>query len=135
MDRSRLRRVAAQQVAEVKSLPGRSPEVVDKVAQSLRMAAMSARRSRTFIGARDRGRLARKDAPAAIAATARKLACLTCTLVARGEECVERGIEACEQRRVDRTVSNLGRRARQLGCQLVRMPEDTDGTVGAELMA
>ena len=54
-----------------KSLPGRSPKVVNKVAQSLRMAAMSARRSQTFIGARHRGRLARKGAPVAITATAR----------------------------------------------------------------
>ena len=45
---------------------------------------------------------------------------------------MERGIEACEQRRVDRTVSNLGRRAKQLGYELVRMPEETDRTIRAE---
>ncbi len=99
------------------------------------MAALTARKSQTFIGARHRGRLVRKDAQVAITATARELACLTCTPVTRGEECVERGIEACEQRRVDRTVSNLGRRAKRLGCQLVRMPEETDRTIGAESMA
>ena len=99
------------------------------------MAAIPAHRSRTFVGAGRRGRLARKDAPAAIAAAVRELACLTCTLAARGEECAERGIEACERRRVDRTVSSPGRSARQLGCQPVRMPEDTDGTVGAGSMA
>ena len=64
--------------------------MVDNVAQALRMAAVSARRCQTFIGARHRGRLARKDAPVAIAATARELACLIHTLVTRGEECVER---------------------------------------------
>ena len=85
--------------------------------------------------ARHRGRLARKDAPVAITATARELACLIYTLITRGEEYVERGIEAHEQRRVDRTVSNLGRRAKQLGYQLVRMPEDTDETPGAQSMA
>ena len=56
-----------------------------------------------------RGRLARKDAPVAITATARELACLIYTLITRGEEYVERGIEACEQRRVDRTVQPLCR--------------------------
>ena len=69
-----------------RSLPGRSPKVVNRVAQALRMAAMSARRSQTFIGARHRARLARKDAPVAITATARELAVLGCTMVTRGEE-------------------------------------------------
>lgn len=36
---------------------------------------------------------------------------------------------------VDGTVSNLGRRAKQLGCQLVRMSEGTDGSIGAESLA
>ena len=106
-----------------KALPGRSPKVVNRVAQALRMAAMTARRSQTFIGARHRARLARKDAPVAITATARELAVLVYTLVTRGEEYVERGIEAYEQRRISRTVTNLERRARRLGYQLVR----TDG--------
>ena len=118
-----------------KALPGRAPKVVNKVAQSLRMAAMTARRSQTFIGARHRGRLARKDAPVAITATARELACLIYTLVTRGEEYVERGIETYEQRRVNRTVSNLGRRARQLGYQLVKVVEDAGVANPAESMA
>ena len=118
-----------------KPLPGCSPKVANKVAQALRMAAMSARRSQTFIGARHRGRLARKDAPVAITATARELACLTCTLVTHGEEYVERGIETYERRRADRTVSNLGRRAKQLGYQLARMPEDPDSESAAASMA
>ena len=46
-----------------KPLPGRTPKAVNPVGQALRMAALSARRSQTFIGARHRGRLARKDSP------------------------------------------------------------------------
>ena len=115
-----------------KALPGRSPRVINKAAQSLRMAALNARCSQTFIGARHRARLARKDAPVAINATARELACLIYTMVTRGEEYVERGMDAYEQRRVNRTVSNLGRRARQFGYQLVRIVEDPDGGNGAE---
>ncbi len=118
-----------------KPLPGRSPKVINKAAQSLRMAALNARRSQTFIGARHRARLARKDAPVAINATARELACLVYTLVTRGEEYVERGMETYEQRRVNRTVSNLGRRARQLGYQLVKVVETPDVKIGAEAMA
>ncbi len=118
-----------------KALPGRAPKVVNKVAQSLRMAALTARRSQTFIGARHRGRLARKDAPVAITATARELACLIYTLVTRGEENVERGIDTYEQRRINRTVSNLGQRAKRLGYRLVKVAENTDVTNGSESMA
>ncbi len=67
-----------------RALPGRSPKVASRVAQALRMAAMSARRSQTFIGVRHRARPARKDSPVAVTAPARELACLACTMVTRG---------------------------------------------------
>ena len=56
-----------------KPLPGRAPKVVNPVGQALRMAAMAARRSQTFIGAKHRARLARKDKAVAITATAREI--------------------------------------------------------------
>ncbi len=118
-----------------RALPGRPPKVASRVAQALRMAAMSARRSQTFIGARHRARLARKDAPVAVTATAREPACLACTMVTRGEEHLERGMEEYGRRRVNRTFSNLGRRARQLGCQLVKSPESPGSVNGVESMA
>lgn len=46
-----------------------------------------------------------------------------------------RGIETFERRRVDRTVSNLGRRAKQCGDQLVRMQKNSASENGAESMA
>ena len=49
-----------------KPLPGRAHKVVNPVAQALRMAAMTARSSQTFIGVKHRARLARKDKPVAI---------------------------------------------------------------------
>ena len=107
-----------------KSLPGRAHKAVNPVGQALRMAAMSARRSQTFIGARHRARLARKDAPVAITATARELACLIYTMVTRGEAYVEKGMEAYEKRRVDRTLANLRRKARTLGYQLIQPAGD-----------
>ena len=109
-----------------KPLPGRSHKVVNPVGQALRMAAMSARRSQTFIGAKHRARLARKDAPVAITATARELACLIYLMVTRGEAYVEKGMEAYEKRRMDRTISNLHRKARALGYQLVQPVEGQD---------
>ena len=107
-----------------KPLPGRAHKAVNPVGQALRMAAMSARRSQTFIGARHRARLARKDAPVAITATARELACLIYTMVTRGEAYVEKGMEAYEKRRVDRTLANLRRKARTLGYQLIQPAGD-----------
>ena len=59
-----------------KPLPGRAPKVVNRTGQALRMAAMAAHSSQTFIGAKHRARLARMDTAVAITATARELACL-----------------------------------------------------------
>ena len=77
-----------------KHLPGKSPKAINPVGQALKMAAMAARRSQTFIGAKHRARLARMDTPVAITSTARELACLIYLMVTRGEEYVEKGIDA-----------------------------------------
>ena len=109
-----------------KPLPGRAHKAVNPVGQALRMAAMTARRSQTFIGARHRARLARKDAPVAITATARELACLIYLMVTRGEDYVEKGIDTYEKRRINRTFTHLKRKARQLGFQLVQTVENAE---------
>ena len=102
-----------------KNLPGKSPKAVNPVGQALRMAAMAARRSETFIGAKHRARLARMDTPVAIKATARELACLVYLMVTEGQEYVEQGIGAYEKRRLNRKFAHLDRQARKLGLQLV----------------
>ena len=66
-----------------KNLPGKSPKAVNPVGQALRKAAMAARRSETFIGAKHRARFARMDTPVAIKATARELACLIYLMVTK----------------------------------------------------
>ena len=53
----------------------------------------------------------------AISATACEPGCLIYTLNTRRKEYVERGIEASERYFADSAVSNLGRRAKQLGYQ------------------
>ncbi len=70
---------------------------------------MPARRSQTFIGARHRARLARKDTPVAI--TARELACLIYVMVTRGEAYVEKGMDPYEKQAHRPTLSNLHRDA------------------------
>ena len=89
------------------------------VGQALRMAAMAARRSQTFIGAKHRARLARMDTPVAIKATARELACLVYLMVTEGQEYVEQGIDAYEKRRLNRKFAHLDRQAQKLGFQLI----------------
>ena len=118
-----------------KPLPGRAHKAVNPVGQALRMAAMSARRSQTFIGAKHRARLARKDAPVAITATARELACLIYLMVTRGEQYVEKGMQAYEKRRIDRTLANLRRKARTLGYQLIHPADDKKAPNGDMAMA
>ena len=102
-----------------KNLPGKPPKAANPVGQALRMAAMAARRSETFIGAKHRARLARMDTPVAIKATARDLACLVYLMVTEGQEYVEQGIGAYEKRRLNRKFSHLDRQAQKLGFQLV----------------
>jgi transposase len=103
-----------------KSIPGRTPSTVNRVGQALRVAASTARHSRSFIGAAHRARLARLDKPRAIKATAHQLARLIYAMLTRGEEYVERGIEHYEAVRRDRQVRALHRRANQLGFDLVQ---------------
>ena len=118
-----------------KPLPGRTHKVVNPVGQALRMAAMSARRSQTFIGAKHRARLARMDTPVAITATARELACLIYLIVTRGEQYVEKGMQAYEKRRIDRSLANLQRKARTLGYQLIHPDHDMQAANADSAMA
>ena len=103
--------------------PSKSPKAVNPVGQALRMAAMAARRSETFIGAKHRARLAQMDTPVAIKATAHDLACLVYLMVTEGQEYVEQGIDAYEKRRLSRKFAHLDRQARKLGLQLVPAPQ------------
>ena len=109
-----------------KNLPGKPPKVTNPVGQALRVAAMAARRSETFIGAKHRARLARMDTPVAIKATARDLACLVYLMVTEGQEYVEQGIDAYEKRRLNRKFAHLDRQARKLGLQLVPAPQNDE---------
>ena len=111
-----------------KPLPGRSHKAVNRVGQALRMSAMSARNSQTFIGAKHRARLARMDTAIAITATARELACLIYLMVTQGEEYVEKGMEAYEERRQNRRYSRLDRQAQRLGYKLVRLNNSDEET-------
>ena len=114
-----------------KPLPGHRPKVVNRVGQALRMAAVSARSSQTFIGAKHRSRLARMDASVAVVATARELACLIYLMVTRGQQYLEQGMEVYESRRLDRKFSSIRRQAQKLGFQLVEVGDNNKNMIAA----
>lgn len=108
-----------------RELGGRSPKRVNAVGQALRLAAVTARSNKTFIGASHRARLMRLDKGRAIKATAHQLARLIYAMVTRGEAYVERGIESFEQERRERRIRALKRNARALGFELEEKHEKT----------
>ena len=90
----------------------------NRAAAALRVAAQSLERSRTAMGAYFRRMKARLGAPAAITATAHKLARLIYALLRHGNAYVDIGQEAFERQHHERMFKSLTRRARQFGYAL-----------------
>lgn len=91
----------------------------NRLAQALRLAAVSLRTSQSALGAYYRRLCGRLDKPKAVTATAHKLARLIYTLLTHGTEYHDRGQEAYEARYRERTLHHLRRRAQAMGFQLV----------------
>lgn len=102
-----------------KRLKGGASRRSNRVGQALRMAATTARRDHSVIGAAHRRRLARMDTAKAIKATAHQLARLVYHMLTRGEEYVARDIAAWEEERRARMITNLQRQAKRLDLTLV----------------
>ena len=95
-----------------KRLGGPSARQTNRVGQALRMAASTARNSKTTIGAAHRRRLARMD-------SAHQLARLIYAMLTRGEQYVERDLATMETERRDCQIKNLQRQARHFDLALV----------------
>ena len=103
-----------------KKLPGRSKQrSANRVGQALLRCAVNARNSKTFIGAGHRARLRRLDKPRAVKATAHHLARLIYAMLTKGEEYVERGMQAHDEVRKQRELKALTSRAETHGYTLV----------------
>lgn len=102
-----------------KPLPGRTPRIVNRLGQALRMAATQARHNDSYIGAAHRARLARMEKAKAIKATAHQLARLVYAMLTRGEAYLERGVEAFETEHRGRQLRTLQHRAQKFGLILV----------------
>ena len=92
----------------------------NRVAHALRMAAESLHDSDSYLGARYRslrGRL--RHGLKAVKAMARYLACLVYRMLTKGEAWVDRGAAHFEQKRQERELHYLQRRAATMGMQVV----------------
>jgi transposase len=94
----------------------------NRVAAALRLAAAGLHHSQTALGAYLRRMKRNKGGPAAITATAHKLARLVYRVLKHGWTYVDRGVQWYEKQFQDRLLKSLTRKASQLGFQLVPAP-------------
>jgi hypothetical protein len=102
-----------------KVLSSRTKPSNNRVAQALRMAAVSLYRSKTAIGAFFRRMRSRLGAPKAVTAAAHKLARILYRMLASGTNYREVGENYYEQQYQERSVASLTRRAKEFGYILV----------------
>jgi len=91
----------------------------NRAAAAFRQAAVSVERSESELGAYYRRMKARKGPAQAVTATAHKIARIYYHLLKTGEEYVDGGAQAYEEKYRERVVSHLKKRARGLGYELV----------------
>jgi transposase len=108
-----------RRVSGGKVLSSRTQASRNRAAQAFRQAAVSVARSKSELGAYYRRMQARKGPGAAITATAHKLARLYYSLVKHGEEYDEERAQADQKMQRERMVTNLRKRAKGLGYELV----------------
>jgi transposase len=102
-----------------KRLSGRRRRATNRVANHLRLAAVTVGRTNTAIGAFYRRMAARLGKAKAVVATAHKLARVIYRLLADGVNFQDAGADAYEQRYKTRVELNLKRKAAAFGYQLV----------------
>ena len=90
-----------------------------RVASALRMSAETLSRSESYLGARYRKLRGRMDGAKAVKAMARYLACLVYRVLTKGQAYVDRGEKYFENKRQEREMAALKRRATALGMTLV----------------
>jgi len=103
-----------------KRLSGKTKPCSNRAAAVLRLCANGLHRSDSALGAYFRRKKAHLGTPAAVTATAHKLARIIYALLSKGEEYVDIGQEAFEEQYRQRALANLQRNARRLGFDLVK---------------
>jgi len=108
------REVSGGKLIKHSSLRGRN-----RLSNALRMAAESLKESNSYLGARYRSLRGRLGGVKAVKAMARYLACLIYRMLTKGQAWVDRGAAFYEQKRRERELSHLQRRASAMGLQLI----------------
>ena len=101
-----------------KVLRSRTMKVVNRATQAFRQAAQSVARSDSALGAYDRAMRARKGPQQATVATAHTIARIVYHLLKYGEAYAAESADAYEQKRQERALRQLSRRAQKLGYTL-----------------
>lgn len=99
--------------------PAKTAKNKNRVAEALRMAAQSVSRSHSALGAFYRRIRAKQGGPAAVVATAHKLARMVYFMLKYRQDYVDPGQDYYEQQYRDRVLKNLKRKAKSLGMDLV----------------
>ena len=102
-----------------KLLSGATKRIASRVAQALKMAAISLRASQSALGAYFRRMCARLDKGKAVTAVAHKLARLIYAMLTKGAAYVDQGQEYYEERYRQRVLLHLKKKATAMGLQLV----------------
>ena len=108
-----------------KKLSGKSRAGANRAAQVLRVAVPTLRKSKSALGAYYRRLCSRLDKAKAITAVAHKLARLIYTMLTKGTEYVDKGQVYYEERYRERVISNLKRRAADMGFILMPAQDKT----------
>jgi transposase len=106
-----------------KLVSGKTKPTKSRTAQALRMAASSLRNSKSALGAYYRRMCSRMDQAKAIVAAAHKLARLVYTMLTKGQEYTDQGIDYFDRLYQERVLKHLAKRADQFGMQLVPRPQ------------
>ena len=107
-----------------KVLSSRTQRSANRAAGIFRLCASTLYRSQTALGAFYRRMKARIGGPEAVTAAAHKLARLFYTLLKEGKAYSERGQDYYEMTYRARVTNNLKKRAKQLGFELVALPDN-----------
>jgi len=102
-----------------RQLSSRTMPSANRAANHFRMAACALYRSQTALGGFLRRMKAKLGAPKAITATARKIAVIFYSMLTRGTEYVESGLDYYEKQYKKKLIKGLEKRAAQLGYQLI----------------
>ena len=105
-----------------KLLSGATKRTANRVAQALKMAAISLRASQSALGAYFRRMCARLDKGKAVTAAAHKLARLIYAMLTKGAAYVDKGQQYYEERYRQRVLFHLKNKAAALGLELVPAP-------------